>query len=57
MEKADKETEIEHKASAYSKSVVAAMGALREVVDAAEQLVAKKHWSLPTYAELLFGVI
>ncbi len=57
VEKADKETEIEHKASAYSKSVVAAMGALREVVDAAEQLVAKKHWSLPTYAELLFGVI
>ncbi|MCL2486056.1 MAG: glutamine synthetase, partial [Oscillospiraceae bacterium] len=36
--------------------VFADMSALRESVDGMESIVAKKHWPLPTYAELLYSV-
>jgi glutamine synthetase len=41
-------------AKAYRDKVFSQMGALRAKVDAAEKLVDKKCWPLPTYEELLF---
>jgi glutamine synthetase len=41
-------------AKAYREKVVPQMGTLRTKVDAAEKLVEKKYWPLPTYEELLF---
>ncbi|MGD9940454.1 MAG: glutamine synthetase III [Clostridia bacterium] len=41
-------------AKAYREKVVPQMGVLRVKVDAAEKLVEKKYWPLPTYEELLF---
>ena len=41
-------------AKAYREKVVPQMGNLRVKVDAAEKLVEKKVWPLPTYEELLF---
>ncbi|MCL1863669.1 MAG: glutamine synthetase III [Defluviitaleaceae bacterium] len=43
-------------ASHYSKKVIPAMAALRKTVDTLETLVAKKHWPLPSYGELLHSV-
>jgi glutamine synthetase len=44
-------------ASYYRDKVFAAMAGLRLVADKLEQLVAKKHWSLPSYAEILYSVL
>jgi glutamine synthetase len=41
-------------AKAYREKVVPQMSTLRVKVDAAEKLVEKKYWPLPTYEELLF---
>ncbi len=43
-------------ASFYRDKIFTAMSELRLVVDELETLVARKHWSLPTYAELLNSV-
>ncbi|MCL2198230.1 MAG: glutamine synthetase III, partial [Defluviitaleaceae bacterium] len=43
-------------ASYYSKKVIPAMAALRKTADELETLVAKKHWPLPSYGELLHSV-
>ncbi len=40
----------------YKDIVFKNMSELRAVVDELETLVAKKHWSLPTYAEILYSV-
>src|SRR5690606_2924314 len=40
----------------YRDQVCGAMSELRLVIDELERLVAKKHWRLPTYAEMLFSV-
>jgi glutamine synthetase len=40
----------------YHEKVFNAMSELRLVVDELETLVAKKHWPLPTYAEMLYSV-
>jgi glutamine synthetase len=40
----------------YSNKVIPAMQDLRKVVDELETLVAKKHWPLPSYGELLHSV-
>ncbi|MCL2709615.1 MAG: glutamine synthetase III [Planctomycetaceae bacterium] len=37
--------------------VLVAMTELRHVVDELETLIAKKHWTLPSYAELLYSVV
>ncbi|MDR0330189.1 MAG: glutamine synthetase III [Chitinispirillales bacterium] len=37
--------------------VFGSMADLRQVADELESLIAKKHWPLPTYAEMLFSVI
>jgi len=56
VKKAESEKELEHKASLFKSSVFAAMCELRETADSLETLVAKKHWAMPDYADLLFGV-
>ena len=55
--KAAKEDGIEVQAATYGSSVVSAMNGLRITADELESLVAKKHWSLPSYTELLYSVI
>ncbi len=40
----------------YRNTVFKNMSELRGVADELETLVAKKHWSLPTYAEILYSV-
>ena len=51
------EREIFARASFYRDHVFIAMSELRLIVDGLETLVAKKHWPLPSYAELLFSVV
>ncbi|MDR0322730.1 MAG: glutamine synthetase III [Treponema sp.] len=43
-------------ATFYRDKIFAGMADLRTVVDEIETLVAKKYWSVPTYAEMLFSV-
>ena len=54
---AGEEREILAQATFYRDHVYAAMSELRLVVDELETLIAKKHWPLPTYAELLYSVV
>jgi glutamine synthetase len=49
--------EILEQAKFYRDKVFTSMSELRLIVDELETLVARKHWPLPTYAELLFSVI
>jgi glutamine synthetase len=49
--------EILGSARFYRDRILSAMSELRLVVDELETLVARKHWPLPTYAELLYSVI
>jgi len=51
------EREILAQASFYRDRIFTAMSELRLIVDELETLVAKKHWPIPTYAELLYSVI
>ena len=51
------ELEILEQATFYRDKVFTAMSELRLIVDELETLVAKKHWPIPTYAELLYSVI
>jgi glutamine synthetase len=48
--------EILAQAGFYRDKVFTAMSHLRQVADELETLVAEKHWSLPTYAEILYSV-
>jgi glutamine synthetase len=41
----------------YRERVFGAMSELRLVVDELETFVARKHWPLPSYAELLYSVV
>ena len=50
------EHEILEHAHFYRDKVIPAMTELRFVVDELEKLVARKHWPLPTYAELLYSI-
>ncbi|MDR0516761.1 MAG: glutamine synthetase III [Fibromonadaceae bacterium] len=52
-----KDREILAHASFYRDNVLSAMLELRPVVDELETLVAKKHWPLPSYAEILYSII
>jgi glutamine synthetase len=51
------EREILAQASFYRDRVLSAMTELRIIVDELEMLVARKHWPLPLYGEILFSVI
>ncbi len=50
------ESEALSLAQLYRNRVFAAMSELRLIVDELETLIAKKHWPLPTYAEMLYSV-
>ena len=52
-----KENEISALAKYYRDNVFNGMAELRLVVDELETLIARKHWPLPTYAELLYSVV
>ena len=49
--------ESTERAQYYRENVLAAMSGLRFVVDDLESLIAKKHWPLPSYADLLYSVV
>jgi glutamine synthetase len=51
------ENEILTQAYFYRDQVFSAMSELRLIVDELETLTAKKHWPLPSYAELLYSVV
>jgi len=51
------ERKILEQATFYRDKVFTAMSELRLIVDELETLVAKKHWPIPTYAEILYSVI
>ena len=46
----------QEQADYYRGHVFRDMSELRLVVDELETLVSKKHWTLPTYADLLYSV-
>ena len=48
------EATLEGKAKGFAEGVVPAMGAVREVCDRIEEMVADDFWSLPKYREMLF---
>jgi glutamine synthetase len=50
------ERKILDQARFYRETIFAAMSELRLIVDELETLVAKKHWPLPSYAQMLFSV-
>jgi len=54
---ASQDREIQAQGAFYRDSIFTAMSELRLIVDELETLVAKKHWPIPTYAELLYSVI
>jgi len=51
------ERETLAQASFYRDRIFTAMSELRLIVDELETLIARKHWPLPTYAEILYSVI
>jgi glutamine synthetase len=51
------ERELLAQAHFYRDKILDAMLDLRFVVDELETLIAKKHWSVPTYAQLLYSVV
>jgi glutamine synthetase len=50
------ERKILEQARFYREKVYAAMSELRVVADELETLVARKHWPIPSYAEMLYSV-
>ena len=52
-----KDREVLAQAVFYRDKVFSAMSALRQVVDELETLIARKYWTLPVYAELLYSVV
>jgi glutamine synthetase len=57
LAQAKEDWEILAQARFYRERVFAAMSELRRIADELEALVAKKHWPLPAYAELLYSVV
>ena len=51
------EREILAQAAFHRDKIFTAMSELRLIVDELETLVARKHWPIPTYAEILYSVI
>ena len=51
------ERDVLAQASFYRDRIFTAMSELRVIVDQLETLVGNKHWSLPSYARLLYSVI
>jgi glutamine synthetase len=57
LEQAGAEQKLEAQTALYGGKLLAAMSELRLVADELESLVAKKHWPLPSYAQLLYSVV
>jgi len=53
----NEEQEILARSIFFRDKVFVAMSELRCVVDELETFIAKKHWTLPSYAELLYSVV
>jgi glutamine synthetase len=51
-----KQTDMLQMARFYQEKIYMDMVVLRGIVDELETLIAKKHWSYPTYAEILYSV-
>jgi glutamine synthetase len=51
------EQDILTQACFYRDKILTAMSDLRQFVDEIETFVAKKHWPIPAYAEILYSVI
>ena len=49
--------DILDEAKFYCGRILTAMRELRQTADAIERLAAKRHWTLPTYAQMLYSVI
>ncbi|MCL2026274.1 MAG: glutamine synthetase III [Leptospirales bacterium] len=56
VEEAQNEQKLEAQAALFGGKTLTAMSQLRQTADALESLVAKKHWRLPSYTELLYSV-
>jgi len=52
-----KERKILAQAHFYRDNICSAMSDLRLIVDELETQIARKYWSLPNYAELLYSVV
>ncbi|HOJ80232.1 MAG TPA: glutamine synthetase type III, partial [Clostridiales bacterium] len=50
-------TDTLESARAYREKVFTAMNDLREVIDELELITSSKHWTLPTYTDILYSVI
>ncbi|MCL2012804.1 MAG: glutamine synthetase III [Cystobacterineae bacterium] len=57
VEEAKREQNMEAQAALLGSKVLGCMSELRLAADELESLIAKKHWPLPSYAELLYSVI
>jgi len=57
MLETDGYSDILEQARFYREKVFGGMQELRIIVDELETLVSKKHWTLPTYGEILFSVV
>ena len=57
LTKSAEDRDIFSRAHFYRDKVLSSMSELRLLVDELETLVARKHWSLPVYAELLYSVM
>lgn len=56
-EKATEITDTKEKAEAYSQKVLPAMEGLRQHADRLECLLGKEYWPMPTYTDLLYGIL
>ena len=50
-------TDTLESARAYREKVFTAMNGLREIIDELELITSSKHWTLPTYTDILYSVI
>ena len=57
MQKCKKHDDLLAKANFYRQTIFRLMTELRQIIDEIEIIVAKKHWPLPTYAEILYSTI
>ena len=50
-------TDVPDKAAFYEEKVLPAMSALREPADQLETLLGKDFWPMPTYTDLMYGIL
>ena len=57
LEKGAAMTDVPDKAAFYEEKVLPAMSALREPADQLETLLGKDFWPMPTYTDLMYGIL